>query len=219
MSLTKLELGNVLMEEAVSRLFAIVPAAGFSRRMGQPKLLLPWGESTVIASLLTSLKKADVTQTCVVVRRDDDRLRIAIEAEGGWCVSLTVDPPDMRASVEFGLAEIRRRFHPRLEEGWLLIPADHPAIDVDLLRELIQVWKVKSPQILVPRHGIRRGHPTFFRWWLADEIRQIPPEQGLNWLLRTYDPQVVEVSVDQQTVLADLDTPDDYEQLKRLQSD
>ena len=35
-----------------TRSFAVVPAAGRSRRMGRPKLLLPWGESTIIQQVL-----------------------------------------------------------------------------------------------------------------------------------------------------------------------
>ncbi|MEZ6078052.1 MAG: NTP transferase domain-containing protein [Pirellulaceae bacterium] len=51
--------------------FAIVPAAGRSRRMGQSKLLLPWRGTTVIEHVIEAWLRSRVTQVVVVARRDD----------------------------------------------------------------------------------------------------------------------------------------------------
>ena len=59
-------------------LFAIVPAAGLSRRMGQPKLVMDLGGKTVIERLLTTLSHPAVDETIVVIRRGDDGLARAI---------------------------------------------------------------------------------------------------------------------------------------------
>ena len=53
---------------SLPRLFGVVPAAGHSRRMGRPKLLLPLGSSTVIARMLAVLNASAITATIVVVR-------------------------------------------------------------------------------------------------------------------------------------------------------
>src|SRR5690606_37389168 len=49
------------------RSFAILPAAGQSRRMGAPKLLLPWGETTLIGEVIRSWKDSRVDQVLVVI--------------------------------------------------------------------------------------------------------------------------------------------------------
>jgi CTP:molybdopterin cytidylyltransferase MocA len=64
------------------RLFAVVPAAGHSRRMGQPKLLLPLRTSSVIARMIELLLRPEIAATVVVVRPDDEPLRAAV-ADGG----------------------------------------------------------------------------------------------------------------------------------------
>ncbi|MFT5328319.1 MAG: molybdenum cofactor cytidylyltransferase, partial [Planctomycetaceae bacterium] len=83
-------------------LFAIVPAAGLSRRMGQPKLVMDLGGKTVIERLLTTLSHPAVTETVVVFRRGDDDLANAINSADSVNVQNVqpeIDPPDMRTSV------------------------------------------------------------------------------------------------------------------------
>src|SRR5260370_12639805 len=64
------------------QLFAVVPAAGQSRRMGRPKLLLPLGSDTVIGRMLALLRRPEIAATIVVVRPDDELLRAAVLAGG-----------------------------------------------------------------------------------------------------------------------------------------
>lgn len=67
-------------EPPSSALFAVVPAAGHSRRMGRPKLLLPWGPHTVIEQVLTVLATT-CNAIAVVIRPDDTALA---ERIGQW---------------------------------------------------------------------------------------------------------------------------------------
>jgi len=193
----------------------VVPAAGRSERMGRPKLLLALGGKTVIAHLLNLLDRDDVTARFVVLRADDEALRTEVAAATATIVQPRIAPADMRKSVEHALDEIGRQHSPDPDDGWLLLPADHPMLEPGVLDVLIRRWNERDDRILVPTHGGRRGHPTFFRWELAGEVPQIPPSQGLNELLETHRNEVVEFAIDDPAVVTDLDTPDDYEALVR----
>jgi molybdenum cofactor cytidylyltransferase len=199
-----------------SRLFAVIPAAGHSRRMGQPKLLLPLGGQTVIARLLAALAHSEIVAIAVVVRRDDVTLADEVARHGGWVVTPDVDPPDMRASVECGLRAIGDRFRPTAEDGWLMLPADHPVLDRDVLSALIGRWRTERPRFLRPLHDGRRGHPLIARWDTVPLIAALPSDQGLNRLLRDHAAEVVAMPVDSPGVLTDLDSPADYERLRNL---
>lgn len=199
-------------------LFAIIPAAGLSRRMGQPKLLMELAGKTVIEWLLIALDHPAITETIVVFRRNDADLADALAAlpfTNLNQVQPQLDPPDMRASVEFGLADVRSRHAPRPDDGWLLIPADHPVHDAGVLDELIQAWQTTDADILIPQHDGKSGHPTFFKWSLTAQIADIPANRGLNWLQTKSDIRVRNVSVASDSILLDLDTPEDYEHLQR----
>ena len=131
-------------------LFAIVPAAGLSRRMGQPKLVMDIAGKTVIERLLTALSHPAITETVVVIRRGDEQLADAVaqlSIPKVQVVQPEVDPPDMRISVEHAIKAVRARHSPQPTDGWLLIPADHPVLDVPVLDELITAWQKSSEDI------------------------------------------------------------------------
>ena len=197
-----------------SRLFAIVPAAGLSRRMGQPKLLLTLAGVPIIERLLLALDHPAITSCSVVVRAGDVALQSEVSRLGGSLVIPAIDPPDMRASVSLALDAIQREFSPRDDDGWLLVPADHPVLDRGLIDAVLACWDADHPTILVPRCGSRRGHPTLFRWSLAREVARIPADRGLNWLLREHAEEVTELPVETDAALTDLDTPEDYARLR-----
>ena len=198
----------------MGRLFAVVPAAGHSRRMGRPKLLLDLAGKTVIRRLLDALDRPEIADRVVVIRRDDEHLRGEVAATGARIVQPDVPPPEMRQSVEAALAEIRRVHDPQPADGWLLIPADYPLISSGLLDEILAAWCRLQPDILVPVVEGRRGHPVLFSWELAAEVAAIPPECGLNWLLRKRQDHVREYQVQDRGALLDLDTPADYDALR-----
>lgn len=197
------------------RLFAVIPAAGLSRRMGRPKLLLELGGQTVIRRLLDALQQAGVAERIVVCRKDDAALQAEVAAAGATAVTPDVDPADMRTSVEHALAYLQSRCQPRPDDGWLLSPADHPVLNAAVVGDLVQRQAESDAAILVPTCDGKRGHPTLFRWSLAERVADIPPDHGLNRLLREFAEDVVEVPVNDPCVLTDLDTPADFERLRR----
>lgn len=198
-----------------SRIFAVIPAAGHSRRMGAPKLLLTLGGQTVIERLLGVLDRPEIADRVVVLRRDDVMLREAVIRTGGTVVQPAADPPDMRASVEHALHVIRSRHAPTADDGWLIVPADHPLLAPAVLNALLARWNSGGDRILVPVFAARRGHPALFRWNLADDVAAIPHGHGLNWLLERHHDHVAELTVDDDSILLDLDTPQDLAVIER----
>lgn len=194
----------------MNRLFTVIPAAGFSRRMGQPKLLLPWRGSTVIEQLLATLCHPRIVARCVVCRRADVELARVVERAGGRVIQPTVDPPEMKDSVLAALDEIDRVWQPAAEEGWVLCPADQPLLPPGILEPLVAAWDAGSADVLIPRHAGRKGHPVLFRWRLLAEIRNLGPEEGLNAIVRHPSRRVEFVDLDAPGILVDLDTPEDY---------
>ena len=199
----------------MARLVVIVPAAGHSRRMGQPKLLLPLGDRPVIARLVEAFDHPSVLDVLVVVRPDDTVLAEAAAAAGAVVVRAPEPPPDMKASVGWGIDEMRKRWGAGEIDGWMLVPADHPVLDADLVGRVAEAWSVNRPPVLVPTHDGRRGHPTVFGVELASEVASIPDDSGLNWLVAQCGEAVEEVELDRPEVLLDLDTPEQYEALRR----
>jgi molybdenum cofactor cytidylyltransferase len=223
------------MHSAV-RTFAIIPAAGRSRRMGQAKLLLPWGKAAVIDAVLHAWRASRVSQVIVVVHPADAELADRCRAAGATVISPDVPPPEMKVSVQIGLRYVVEKHHPTPDDAWLLAPADMPLIKASTIDQLIDAHEQASRTTQVdrswtrglsgrpiivpvtelagqdpPSNARRRGHPVLFPWPLAAAVDALPPDAGINRLLQQHD--VLELPVPG-LVLDDLDTPAEYERLR-----
>jgi len=197
------------------RSFAIVPAAGRSRRMGAPKLLLPWRQHTIVEEVLHRWQAAGVDHRVLVVHPADAELVRLARAAGAEVVVAAEPPPDMKVSVRLGLEYVATRWQPQQFDAWLLAPADMPALSPEITRCLMAEHEKQPEAIVVPNHNGRRGHPVLFPWLLAAAVGQLREDQGVNALLERGP--VVEVPFDLPRA-ADIDTPDEYDQARRASS-
>jgi molybdenum cofactor cytidylyltransferase len=196
--------------------FALIPAAGTSSRMGRPKLALPLGDGTVLGHVVGALRQAEIEHTLVVVGPHVPELVPLAEAAGAAVLLLAAQTADMRATVEQGLDWLESRFRPRDDESWLLAPADHPVLQPSVVRQLLRAQE-RNPHcsIVVPAFQGRRGHPALLRWGHVAGVRKLPAHQGLNTYLRRHADATLEIKVESASILWDLDTPEDYERLRR----
>lgn len=200
-------------------IFAIIPAAGKSTRMGRPKLSLPLGSSTVLGCVIGALRAANVDQIVVVVGPHVAELASLTEAAGAASYLLLHETPDMRATVEHGLRWLEERFRPRPEDAWLLVPADQPLLRPAVVASLLNARRADpSMSIWIPTFAGRRGHPALIGWKHVEGIRAFAPGQGLNLYLRRQRAETAEVPTDADDILIDLDTPADYERLRQTYS-
>jgi molybdopterin converting factor subunit 1 len=196
---------------------AIVPAAGRSERMGRPKLILPIGGVSVIARVTTALLQGGAGPVIVVVPPAGVSGAAALAAEaagaGGTVVVAPQPPPSMRASVELGLDRLAQIPPPA---AFLLAPADLPGIDAHLVACVIARARAAPRSIVIPQARGRRGHPIALPWPMADEIRGLPDDVGINYLVARNAAQVVLVELDDPGTFNDLDTPEDYRRWEAL---
>ena len=196
------------------RTFALVPAAGKSRRMGRPKLLLPLGGRPVVQRVVSAFRAGGVGTVLVVVGPDLPELAARAEEAGARVLRLAEDTADMRETAQRGLAWLEAERRPGPQDAFFLAPADHPALDPAVVRALLDARAAHPAySVFVPAHQGRRGHPALIGWPHVAGIRRLPPGQGLNAYLRGKEEQTLLVPVDSADVLCDLDTPEDYERL------
>lgn len=194
------------------RSFAVIPAAGLSRRMGRPKLLLPWGDQTVIEAVLDAWQRSNVSHCVVVVRPGDAELARVC---AGCSVDLVVPPeppPEMKLSVSAGLAHIASRYRPQPGDVWLLAPADMPQLTPQRIDRVLSAHDPRDPAIIAPTFQGRRGHPVLFPWPLAKRVERLGAEEGVNALLDQAPTRAL--ACDAWGELSDLDTPEDYRRLR-----
>lgn len=194
---------------------AVVPAAGHSTRMGRPKLALPLGDRTVLGRVIEALKGGGVEQVVVVIGPHVPELIPLAETAGAGVCRLSEPTADMRATVERGLAWLENHTSPH-PEAFLLAPADHPALDAGVVRDLCESFRTDpAKSIVIPTHAGRRGHPVLLAWQHASGIGALPADRGINTYVRENAAAVKEVPVEVASVLWDIDAPEDYDRLKK----
>ena len=194
------------------RVFAVLPAAGASRRMYTQKLLLPWGEATVLDAVLANWTSSLVDRVVVVCRAEPGVLAIC----GTWGVDVVQvqETPEMKDSIQAGLDWVTDQYAPQENDAWMLAPSDMPRVNPDLIASVIGLGYADPPTIALPRVGRHKGHPVFFPWSCADELALLGADEGVNAIVKRRDRRFLETS--DQGALQDLDTPEQYARLRPL---
>lgn len=190
--------------------YAIVPAAGESRRMGKPKLLLPWKQGRIIDAVLESWLASQVDQVIVTVRADNRSLQKQCLVHDVEVVVPEHPPIDMKRSVLYGVDYLRRRYQPTDADCLLLAPADMPELSASLIDVLLAAQDPEDPRLLAPEVDGRRGHPLLIPWQLAGEIGRLEEDQGINALCAQLPMALIQT--DEAGALVDIDTPEEYQQ-------
>lgn len=184
---------------------AIVLAAGESKRMGTPKLLLPYRGATIIESVLAAVTASGVDATTVVVGAGRRAIRKTISR---FPVSVAINTRfrrGMLSSVQKGISSLPRGFRAAV-----VVLADQPDITPGVINALIAAWRRADKGIAVPVFGGKRGHPLLLDLRYRRDVDRLSPETGLRGLLAVHPDDVLEVDMPDDRVLADIDTPDDY---------
>jgi molybdenum cofactor cytidylyltransferase len=186
---------------------AIVLAAGRSVRMRQPKMILPWGESTVIGRVVQVLSQAEIQPVVVVTGGARRQVEAAL---AGLAVQLVFNPryaqEEMLISLQIGLGALEKEV-----AAALVVLGDQPQIELEVVQSILACYRITQSPLVVPSFHMRRGHP-----WLVDRrlwkaIFELNAASTLRDFLNSYADQIEYLSVDSPSVLHDLDTPEDYQ--------
>ena len=183
---------------------AVVPAAGLSRRMGREKVLLPFGSSTILETVLSKLQTAGVGRVVVVVRPDLVEAAARARAAGADVVVNPHPEGEMLESIRLGVAAL-----PPEIDAFFVWPADHPAIRASTLDRLS--GRAARSRAVLPVFEGRRGHPALIGADLRAAIGGIPEHEGLRRLWRDRADAVDELPVDDPGIVENLDDPESYE--------
>ena len=189
-------------------LAAVVVAAGYSRRMGAFKPLLPFGSTTVIERVITTIREAGIDTIGVVVGWNAEMLIPVLERCGAPWIRNEHFAEGMYTSIQAGVRSL-----PADVGAFFLFPGDMPLVRSATLRRLAAEWDERPGGILYPRHEGKGGHPPLIAADYIPVILAAEPAGGLRQLLRQHAHAARHVECADPGVLIDLDTPDEYQQL------
>jgi molybdenum cofactor cytidylyltransferase len=191
----------------MSDIWAIVLAAGASSRMGTQKLLLPFHDKTIIEKVIEQVESVVRANIVVVLGSHHDEIRNKIGRPEVRYIHNVQYMEGMLSSVICGFKAL-----PGEAKAVLLFLGDQPQVPAEVALQVISAWKQSGKGIVIPVFSGKRGHPVLIETRYRKEIEQLDPEQGLRILSKNFSSDVQEVECNNQEILRDIDTPEDYQQ-------
>jgi molybdenum cofactor cytidylyltransferase len=188
-----------------ARITGVVLAAGASRRLGTPKQLLPYRDTTLLGATLDVARGAGFDQLIVTLGGAAETVRGAVRLDEADVV--TVD--DYGTGCSASLRVALERVDPQAA-GIVLMLGDQPRVDPAVVHQLV----AQGPEstVAVCRYADGVGHPFWFNRRVFEELSQLHGDKGVWKLVQSGRHAVREIAV-HGTVPLDVDTWDDYRRL------
>jgi len=189
-------------------------AAGESRRMGQPKLCLPWGSTTILGHLLAQWREAGADKIVVVHGPGETPVSLELNRLGiptGQRAATVAMERGMMGSV---VTAARLAVQDTTLTHLVIALGDQPQVRTETLRNLLRACQTAPGRIVRVVFQGKPGHPVALPANVLSELSETSSET-LRDFLRLKEIPGCDLTVDDSGVLLDVDTPDDYARASR----
>ena len=184
---------------------ALILAAGQSKRMGQPKMLLPWGKTTVIEKVISTFKAGGVDDILIVTGGDRNQIETLVGNAAQTIYNPEYAEGEMLGSVQVGLTGLNPG-----TEAVLIGLGDQPQVQERSVRLVLEEYRKSRSALIVPSFQMRRGHPWLVAKPYWDEILAMRTPASMRNFLNEHGNDIHYIEINNDSILQDLDTPEDY---------
>ncbi|MDX9899171.1 MAG: nucleotidyltransferase family protein [Spirochaetia bacterium] len=195
--------------------YCIIPAAGRSSRMGGWKPLLPWGSTTVCATVVDTVLSAGLKPLVVAGYRASelmaafsDRPEIGIVVNDDWALGML---GSIRVGARRALA-LSLQDSGKEADGFFVAPADMPRLPPEAFIGIVSALDGRAGSTqgaIFAARGSRLGHPVWIPTAFLPEMTRLHPDSRLRDFLLGRPWTSVEIASD--GIFIDIDTPEAYE--------
>lgn len=193
---------------------AIVLAAGTSSRYGaENKLLQPFAGSTVLRTVVQCMRDGGAAQVVVVTGHQANEIRASLAGVNAtFAHNAQYQTGEQVSSVKIGLAAAAALG----AEAALIMLGDMPLLPPAIVRRITRAYALGCGGIIAPRYGAIRGHPVLIARRLWPQAHALPDGAPMRRLLEAHPADVALLQVNTDSVLRDVDTPELYQEARRL---
>jgi len=194
----------------------IILAAGRSQRMGRPKLLLPWGPTSVLGHLLAQWQKLGAEQIAIVRAQDDHALQAELDR-----LACPIAEPILNPAPEQGMfssLQCASRW-----PGWkadlthfVVALGDQPHLSPETLAVILNFSAAHPDRICQPRHDGHRRHPVLLPRWALQDLARSTTQDFRQFLDSASQGSSEYCELKDPALMLDLDSPGDYEKALTL---
>ena len=190
----------------------VILGAGASARMGRPKLLLPWRDTTVVGQLLRQWRELGAAQIAVVLRANDAALAAELDRLNFSKSNRIENPQPERGMFSSVVCAANwSGWQPEIS-NWAIVLGDQPHLQSETLRRLLDFSAQNKEAICQPVFGGRTRHPVMLPRPAFAELKSTGAATLKEFLKLAAGPRV-QCSVVDAGLSLDMDTLEDYKRL------
>ncbi|MGO4771235.1 NTP transferase domain-containing protein [Flavobacterium sp. W22_SRS_FK3] len=184
----------------------VVLAAGSAKRMGQPKQLLHWGNSTLLGSVIKNTLSTDADIFFVVLGAYRNEIEQQINLSKNIVLINENWQHGLGSSIAAATTEIEKKY-PNIH-AILFVLADQPFISSIHLNTMIKLHNKEKEAIIITKKDDYRGVPVLFPRNFFSELILLSNDEGAKQIINRNKKLIKEVVTDNDTV--DIDTFKSY---------
>ncbi len=194
-----------LIKEEISRIHAVILAAGESKRMGFPKMLLTFNGLSMLENVIHNVLKSCIQDIIIVLGAHKEKLLDRItNMNVTHCFNVSYKE-GMLSSVICGVKNL-----PEDTKAVLIFQGDQPFIKPQVIDLVVAAYLSSGKGIIIPVYAGKRGHPVLIDTKYRKEIEKLDPDKGLRSLAINHNNDVLELETGESGILRDFDTYEDY---------
>lgn len=195
------------MIDSQSNIAIVVLAAGASSRMGEPKQLLKWAQTTLLGHAINTAKTVDPLKTIVVLGANFEIIQKEIDDKAFTILNNANWQEGLGTSVSCAIQYLQKTNVN--VKGVLFVLGDQPFITADYLRLMVSKFEPNKKQIIATAYANgKRGVPVLFDVFYFKELVLLKDDFGAKDILKKYEPQTIVLKPPKENL--DLDTKEDY---------
>jgi CTP:molybdopterin cytidylyltransferase MocA len=192
------------------KVWGIILAAGFSRRMGTAKLLLPFKGKSILRHVIEETLESRLSGITVVANPDIPELITEASVPGIDKVIVNENAGQgISSSIKSGLLSV-----PAEITAAMFLLGDMPLITSREINRVLQDYMKHpdSPLIVQASYQNQNGHPVLFDRLLFSELSHVSGDEGGKSIINKYKVYYSDMGTN---ITADIDTQRDYQTLLR----
>ncbi len=193
----------------MEKIVGIILASGYSKRMGENKLLLPYLQSCIVEEIIKEIKKVKQFYKIILVAKDEQVLNIG-QKHNIKVVKNDLSYLGKSSSIHIGINSCNADYY-------MFFMADQPFIKKETIVKLIN--EAEKNKIIVPNYKGVKGSPCIFHKKYKKQLLSLKKEQGGGYIIKNNKDIVKEITIQDDLQLVDIDTKKIYSEYVTKEND